>query len=132
MKNLQILSISILFIMLLSSLDTSAQIPEPEEGKGLVVFYRTKKFSGGAIKFSVKDSEKSYGQLTNGSIIKIQVEPGEHMFWSQVISSDSITLTIEEGKVYYVKGTVKMGAIAGRPKFNQVDEKKALKEMKVK
>jgi len=132
MKNLQILSISILFIILLSSLEASAQIPEPEEGKGLVVFYRTKKFSGSAIKFSVKDSEKSYGQLKNGTVIKINVEPGEHMFWSQVISSDAITLTIEEGKVYYIKGTVKMGAIAGRPKFNQVDEKKALKEMKVK
>jgi len=132
MKNLQILSISILFIILLSSLEASAQIPEPEEGQGLVVFYRTKKFSGSAIKFSVKDSEKSYGQLKNGTVIKINVEPGEHMFWSQVISSDAITLTIEEGKVYYIKGTVKMGAIAGRPKFNQVDEKKALKEMKVK
>ncbi len=132
MKKSQIISLSIFFIAFLISLNLSAQIPTPEEGKGLVVFYRTKKFSGSAIKFSIKDSEKSYGQLTNGSIIKVQVEPGEHMFWSQVISSDAITLTIEEGKVYYVKGSVKMGAIAGRPKFNQVDEKKALKEMKVK
>jgi len=132
MKNLHIITLSTFFIVFLITLNASAQIAAPEEGKGLVVFYRTKKFSGGAIKFSVKDSEKSYGQLTNGSIIKIQVEPGEHMFWSQVISSDAITLTIEEGKVYYVKGTVKMGAIAGRPKFNEVSEKKALKEMKVK
>jgi hypothetical protein len=108
----------------------SGQELQPEEGKGLVIFYRTKKFSGGAIKFSVKDNEKSYGQLKNGTIIKIQSAPGEHTFWSQVISSDAITLNIEEGKVYYVKGTVKMGAIAGRPKFDQVDEKKALKDMK--
>lgn len=132
MKKLQIISLSTFFIFFLISLNAPAQIPTPEEGKGLVVFYRTKKFSGSAIKFSVKDSERAYGQLKNGTIININVEPGEHMFWSQVISSDAITLTIEEGKVYYIKGTVKMGAIAGRPKFNQVDEKKALKEMKVK
>ena len=132
MKNLKIALLNILLITILGTLNATAQIPEPEEGKGLVVFYREKKFSGGAIKFSVKDSDKNYGQLTNGSVIYAQVEPGERMFWSQVISSDAITLTVEEGKVYYVKGVVKMGAVAGRPKFHQVEEKKAFKEMKIK
>ncbi len=131
MKKLQLLSLSTLFfITVLLSLDVSAQIPKPEEGKGLVVFYRTKSMKGGAIKFSVKETDKNYGQLTNGSVININIEPGEHTFFSQVISSDAITLTIEEGKVYYVKATVKIGAVAGRPKFSQVDEKKALKEIK--
>ena len=88
----------------------SGQDLQPEEGKGLVVFYRTKKFSGGAIKFSVKDSEKSYGQLTNGAIIKIQAEPGEHLFWSQVISSDAITLNIEEGAILLRSGNGKNGS----------------------
>ena len=65
-------------------------------------------------------------------MIYAQVDPGERTFFSQVISSDAITLHVEEGTIYYVKGTVKTGALAGRPKFSQVDEKKALKEMKVK
>jgi len=132
MKKLQIISFSIFFIAFLISLNASAQIPEPEEGMGLVVFYRQKKFSGGAVKFSVKESDKTYGQLTNGSVVNAQVEPGERTFWSQVISSDAITLTIEEGKVYYIKATVKTGALAGRPKFSQVDEKTAHKDMKLK
>ena len=123
-------SVSSFILLMALSVSTFGQDLQAEDGQGLVVFYRTKKMGGAAIKFSIKDSEKSYGQLKNGTIIKIQVEPGEHLFWSQVISSDAITLTIEEGKVYYVKGTVKMGAVAGRPKFNQVDEKKALKDMK--
>ena len=58
------------------------------------------------------------------------VEPGSNTFWSQVISSDSITIEVEEGKTYYIKGTTKMGVVAARPKFNLVDEKKALKELK--
>ena len=130
MKKLQTLSIICLTALTFISFNTNAQIPDPEDGKGLVVFYRTKGFKGGAIKFSVKDGEKSYGQLKSGTIIYIQAEPGEHTFWSQVISSDAVTLTIEEGKVYYIKGTVKMGAVAGRPKFKEVDENKALKEIK--
>jgi hypothetical protein len=129
-KTREIVSIISFIALMTMTFAVSGQELQPEEGKGLVIFYRTKKMGGAAIKFSVKDSEKSYGQLKNGTIIKIQVEPGEHLFWSQVISSDAITLNIEEGKVYYVRGTVKMGAIAGRPKFNQVDEKKALKDMK--
>ena len=129
-KTRKIVSIISFIVLMTMTFAVSGQDLQPEEGKGLVVFYRTKKMGGAAIKFSIKDSERSYGQLKNGTIIKIQVEPGEHLFWSQVISSDAITLNIEEGEIYYVQGTVKMGAITGRPKFNQVDEKKALKDMK--
>ena len=131
MKKFQLLCLNTLFLVtILSTVNASAQIPDPEEGKALVVFYRTKSMKGGAIKFSVKETDKNYGQLTNGSVIHINVDPGEHTFFSQVISSDAISLTVEEGKVYYVKATVKIGAVAGRPKFSQVDEKKALKEIK--
>jgi hypothetical protein len=132
MKKIKIVSIVIFFSSFLCSLNITAQISTPEEGKALVVFYRTKKFSGGAIQFNVRDSDKYYGPLKNGTIIKVNIDPGEHTFFSQVISSDAITLNVEEGKTYYVKGTVKMGYYAGRPKFNQVDEKTALKEMKSK
>ena len=128
---MKIITLSIFFVAFLSCLNVSAQISKPEEGKALVVFYRVKKFSGGAIQFNVKDSEKHYGQLKNGTTIKANIKPDEHTFFSQVISSDAITLHAEAGKTYYVKGTVKMGALAGRPKFNQVDEKTALKEIKV-
>jgi len=131
MNKLHIISLS-LFFCLIFKFDAFSQIPQPEDGKGLVVFYRQKKFSGGAIKFSVKDTEKNYGQLTNGSVINISVDPGEHTFFSQVISSDAITVKVEEGNVYYVKATVKTGAIAGRPKFKQVEEKTAHKDMKLK
>ncbi len=130
MKKLQIVSLSLLFCLIFN-LEAISQVPEPEDGKGLVVFYRQKKFSGGGIKFSVKDSEKNYGQLTNGSTIHINVEPGEHTFFSQVISSDAINVEVEVGKVYYVRATVKTGAIAGRPKFTQVSEKKAHKDLKI-
>ena len=130
-KSIQPLFIFLFTLLISPNFDVFAQqIPEVEEGKGLVVFYRSKKFSGGAIKFTVKDNHGEYGQLTNGSVIYVTVEPGSNTFWSQVISSDSITFEVEEGKIYYVKGTVKMGAIAGRPKFNLVKESKALKELK--
>jgi hypothetical protein len=110
---------------LVSERSMSAQVPDADPDKGLVVFYRAENFKGGAIRFNVQHSDGVIGTLTNGSFVYKYVEPGEHTFWSRVISEDSITLTVEAGKVYYVKGETKMGLYAGRPRFTQVSETEA-------
>jgi hypothetical protein len=99
-----------------------ATIPEADPEKGLVVFYRPKKMGGSAIRFNVNHSEGSLGVLNNGAVLYRYFEPGQHQFWSQVISQDSIMINVEAAKVYFVKGEVKMGVVAGRPKFRQVDQ----------
>lgn len=129
MKSFQIITLSIFFCLLYSE-NSIAQIDPPEEGKGTVVFYRKKKFSGGAITFNIQDSERNYGPMKNGDVLSISVEPGTRTFFSQVLSADAITINVEEGRTYYVKAMVKVGFYAGRPKFEQVDEKTALKQIK--
>jgi hypothetical protein len=110
---------------LVSEKSTSAQIPEPDPDKGLVVFYRVANFKGGAVRFNVQHSDGVIGTLTSGSYLYKYLEPGQHTFWSQVISQDSITLTVEAGKIYYVEGETKLGIYAGRPRFTQVSEAQA-------
>lgn len=100
----------------------SATVPETNPEKGLVIFYRLKKFSGGAIRFNVNHAEGSLGVLNSGTMVYGYFEPGQRQFWSQVISQDSITINVQAGKVYFVKGDAKMGVYAGRPKFQQVNE----------
>ncbi len=129
MKAFQIISLS-LFLCLIVGFDSFAQVPQPEEGKSLIVFYRKKKMSGGAIRFSIQDSQRTYGELKNGDVMYVNVDPGEHTFYSKVLTEDAITLFTEEGKTYYVKATIKVGYYAGRPRFEQVDEKTALKDIK--
>jgi hypothetical protein len=107
----------------------SAELPRLEAGKGLVVFYRLGKFGGGAIRFNLNHSEGFIGQLLNDTWLYKSVEPGAPTFWSQVISQDSITISVEAGKTYYVKGVVKMGLIAGRPTFVQVSEQEGLEDL---
>jgi len=119
-----------LFFCLLFAFDSLAQVPQPEEGKAMVVFYRKNKMTGAALKFNVQDSERTYGELKNGDAIYASVDPGEHTFYSKVFREDAITLNVEEGQVYYVKATMRVGYYAGRPKFDQVDEKTALKDLK--
>ena len=62
------------------------------------------------------------GSLTNGSMMFRDVDPGQYGFSSQVITGDSLSLTVEAGKIYFVQGTVRMGVYAGRPKFTVVEE----------
>ena len=110
---------------LVSEKSMSAEIPEADPDKGLVVIYRVKNFKGGAVRFNVHHSDGVIGTLTNGSVLFTYLEPGQHTFWSQVISQDSVTLTVEAGKIYYIEGKTQLGVYAGRPKFTQVSESQA-------
>lgn len=97
-------------------------VPAVQPDKGLVIFYRPKKTAGSAIRFNVNHPQGSMGSLNNGTMLYQYFEPGVLQFWSQVISQDGITLNIEAGKTYFVRGDVQMGVFAGRPKFTPVDE----------
>ncbi len=119
-----------LLLCMAFSYELAAQAFQPEEGKGMVVFYRKKKFAGSAIAFNVQDSQRTYGNLRNGDVIKVSVEPGEHTYYSKVFREDAITLNVAEGEVVYVKASIRAGYYAGRPKFELMDEKRALKDMK--
>ena len=116
------------FTIIVGSLSVSssaAEVPQADSDKALVVFYRVKSFKGGAIRFNVQYSEGLIGTLGSGTYLYKQLEPGQYQFWSQVISQDSITLNVEAGKTYYVKGEAQLGVFAGRPKFTQVPESQA-------
>ena len=109
----------------LSVSSSAAEVPQADSDKALVVFYRVKSFKGGAIRFNVQYAEGQIGSLGSGTYLYKQLEPGQYQFWSQVISQDSITLNLEAGKTYYVKGEAQIGVFAGRPKFTQVSESQA-------
>ena len=120
----------LLFLSLFSVFVESADIPELKEDKGLIVFYRENKFSGGAIKFNLHHDGKPIGALKNGTMMTLFLEPGDHTFSSKVISEDSLRIAVEAGKIYYVEGTVQMGIFAGRPHLASVSESKAKKALK--
>ena len=103
----------------------AAVAPAVEEGKGLVVLYRMSKAKGAAIRFNFRSSSGFSGNLSNGSWLFEQVEPGQYTYWVSSPSfdgQDSITVNVSAGQTYYLKGEIKWGWPAGRTKFELVSE----------
>ena len=112
-----------------SNLALSEDTPAVQSEKAQVVFYRPSRAKGAAIRFQIEDSAKgSIGALSNGAVVRKDLEPGSHTFTVRAPSvdgSDSITLNVVAGEVYYVKGEILWGWPAGRPKFSRMSDSEA-------
>ena len=98
----------------------AASLPEVKPDKGLVVFYRSKSMKGAAVHMLVKSSDGAVGNLTSGSMFYQYYDPGQRTFdvsTPSIAGSDLITLDINAGETYFVRGEILMGWPAGRPRF---------------
>jgi len=91
----------------------SSRISSPETGYALVTFLRPSAI-GGAIKFSIWDSEKFVGVLTRKSYIQYQAQPGEHVFIARAENWSFVKANLEPGKKYYIIGRVVPGVWKAR------------------
>lgn len=101
--------------------ETSGKIPAAPSDKGLIVFFRPSKFTGGAIGFKVREGDKELGKLRSGNYFIHLAEPGTHEYTVHSEAKDVIALEVEEGETYFVQGTITMGVFAGRPNLSPSD-----------
>lgn len=85
------------------------------EDKGLVYLYRSSSFVGGGVSYDIKVGEIVITTLYNGGYYPYFAAPGEVELWAQTESKSSVTVDVKAGQTYYVKGTVGIGFIVGRP-----------------
>ena len=95
--------------------------PAPAD-KGQIVFFRESKFAGAAIGFKVREGETELGKLRSGNYFVAVVEPGKHEYNVHGETKDLLTLEVEPGETYYVKASISMGFLAGRPNIAPSDE----------
>lgn len=97
--------------------------------KGLVYIYRPSSFVGSVISYDVKVGETPVTTLYNGGYFPYFSEPGEIEFWAKTESKSSVTLDVKPCQIYYIKGTVGVGFIVGRPHLMVVESNVAEKEI---
>ena len=95
-------------------------LPSVPDDKALVYVYRPKSFIGAAISYTVHAGETPVVKLVNGGYRAYVADPGETEFWAKTEARSSVTERLEAGKVYYLKGGVGVGLVAGRPKLSFV------------
>ncbi|NOY84233.1 MAG: hypothetical protein GXO96_05325 [Nitrospirae bacterium] len=83
--------------------------------KGLVYIYRPSAFVGGGVSYNVKTGEKVITTLYSGGYYPYFSDPGEVEFWAKTESKSAVTLDVKTGETYYLKGTVGVGFLIGRP-----------------
>jgi hypothetical protein len=90
-----------------------------------VVFHRPNKIKWKATRFNIEQDGRPIGQLLAGTEIRLALDPGNYTFTATATSLDGkdyLTLSVEAGKTYRVKGEVLASWPVGRPKFTDVSE----------
>ena len=105
-----------------SKAPANGAIGAPPEGKGQIVFFRDKKFTGAAIRYKVREGATELGKLSNGSYFVHVAEPGAHEYTVHSEAKDILNLEVEAGETYYVIGGITMGFLAGRPNLSPSDQ----------
>lgn len=101
-----------------SAAASSGLIAAPPAGKGQIVFFRPAKFVGGAVGYKVREGAVELGKLRSGKYFVVAVEPGAHEYTVHSEAKDILNMEVEAGETYYVKGTVTIGILAGRPNLS--------------
>ena len=68
--------------------------------------------------------------LRNGGYYPYIRDPGEVEIWGKTESKSSVTLDLKPGDVKYVKGTVGVGFLVGRPSLTVVNNDVGAAEIK--
>ena len=95
-----------------------AVIPPPPAGMGQVVVFRPSKFVGSAIRCTVREEGKMVGRAGNGKYFVIQAAPGPHRFTTKTEATDTLNIEVEPDETTYVKCSIGMGVMAGRPNLS--------------
>lgn len=85
------------------------------EGVGLVYIYRPFNLIGSGVVYDVKVGETAVTTLSIGGYYPYFAKPGEVELWAKTESKSSVTLDVKAGQTYFVKGTVGVGILVGRP-----------------
>jgi len=99
------------------------------DGVGLVYIYRPDSFIGAAVAYDVKVGETVITELPNGGYFAYFSNPGEVEFWAKTESKSAVTLDIKQNQIYYIKGTIGVGFLVGRPHLMIVTSEVGEKEI---
>jgi hypothetical protein len=96
-------------------------IGEPPAGKGQIVFFRPSG-QGMLINCTIHEGDAQISKLGDSKYFILTAEPGPHKYMVRSEAKDELTLEVEPGETYFVRCSIGMGIIAGRPNLAPSDK----------
>jgi len=109
--------------------DSTAKSLTPVADKAIVYIIRPSGY-GALVRMSIELDDTHIGATGAGRYVYTIAEPGQHTLVSKAESNASLSITLEAGKVYYIKQQVKMGLLYAETGLKILDEKDGLKFLK--
>ncbi|MEK6541236.1 MAG: DUF2846 domain-containing protein [Pseudomonadota bacterium] len=101
--------------------EAPAVIPGPPPGQSQVIFWRPGTMIGGAMGCGVNMGMERISSLGSGKYFVVNLAPGTHEFNARSEARDALTLETESDETYYVRCTIRMGFMMGRPNLAPSD-----------
>lgn len=106
----------VLFCLFLTCCSTpqfqKTQVPDD---MGLVYFYRPKKSFNRDLDYTIKANGFKINTLLNGAYFTYIAKPGRVQFSARNETTSYLTLDVEPGQTYYIKGSTRPGCLIARP-----------------
>jgi hypothetical protein len=106
----------VLFCLCLTSCSTPQfQMAQAPDDMGLVYFYRPRKSFSGDLDYTIKVNGFKINTLLNGVYFTYIAKPGRVQFSARNEITSYLTLDVEPGQTYYIKGSTRPGCLITRP-----------------
>ena len=87
----------------------------------MVHLYRPGRVVGFAVGYDVRLNDSVAYRARNGSQLALRrTRPGPVLLTAKTEATEQLTLDVQPGREYYVRCTIGMGALVGRPRLEQV------------
>ncbi len=124
MKTLKILSIIVIGMLTLGSSLFAQGFKPPAEGKAVIYFVTVKRTAN----YEYFHKDKYIGVFKGKNYMRIECDPGEHLFWVSAENKYFVTTDLREGDTYIVIVTSKMGMWSAGVKATPITEEHELFE----
>jgi hypothetical protein len=111
------------------NLKNKSRLPD-ESDYALIHFYRPNLGAGALLGYKIKDVNDSIvGRLRNGEKFIYKTKKlGSQSFFGSLETKEEVKINIEKGKEYFVRCSVNMGIVLGRPEINLIENYIGMKE----
>jgi len=112
-----------------SDIINKSRLPENSD-YAVIYFYRPSMGAGALLGYKIKDLNDSIiGRVRNGEKFEYKTKKfGNQTFFGVLETKEKVTINIEKGKEYFVRYSINLGIVLGRPEINLVENHIGIKE----